>query len=135
MEHQTKEREDLYGFQVSPGEHIAANKDPILLPDKVPPNTEIRLAVKTLRNGRAGSGTMTRMADVKTWLARAEEEEEAKATGTKAFEGAGDTLRLLVRLIQQILDTREIPTEMLLTIVVLIPKGTNTRGLPRVRLA
>ena len=33
------------------------------------------------------------------WLRRAEEEEEAEKEGTEGLEGAGDTWRLLVRLI------------------------------------
>ena len=71
--------------------------------------------------------------DVKVWLARAEEEKEAEATGTEGLEGTGDTWRLLVRLIQHIWDTGEIPTQMLLTVVMLISKGTS-RGLRKIGL-
>ena len=106
MKRQTEEREDLYGFQVSPGEHMPINRDPILLPNKAPPDADIRAAVKRLRNGRTGGGTMMRTEDIKAWLARTKEEEEAEgeATGSGGLERARDTLRLLVRLIQHIWD-------------------------------
>ena len=77
MERQTEERDDLYGFQASPGEHIPANRDHILLPDEAPLDREIKAAVKTLRNWRMGGGTMMRAEDMKVWLVRAKEEEEA----------------------------------------------------------
>ena len=62
---------------------------------------------------------------LKVWLPRSEEEEEAEKEGTEGLEEAGDTWRLLVRLIQHIWDTGEIPSRMLLTIIVLIPKGNS----------
>ena len=60
---------------------------------------------------------------LKAWLRLAMEEEKAEEEGTEGLEGAGDTWRLLVRLIQHIWDTGEIPSRMLMTIIVLIPKG------------
>jgi hypothetical protein len=48
-------------------------------------------------------------------------EEEEK--GGKGSEAAGDLWRLLVRMLQRVWDTGEIPHQMLLTVVVLIPKG------------
>ena len=53
----------------------------------------------------------------------AEREEKARRDGVEGHEGAGDTWRLFVRLIQQVWDTGEISCQMLLTIVVLTPKG------------
>ena len=41
------------------------------------------------------------------------------------LEGAGDTWRLLVRLIQHIWDTGEILPQMLLTVIVLILRGNS----------
>ena len=125
MERQTQEREELYGYKALPGEHIPANRDPIPLPDKAPQDAEIRVAVKTLRNGRTNGGTMIQAEDLKGWLLRAEAEEKAQKDGTGGLEGTGDTWRMLVRLIQHIWDTGEIPAQMLLTVVVLIPKGTS----------
>ena len=57
---------------------------------------EIRAAVKKLRNGRPGGGTMMRAEEIKAWLTRAKEGEEAEAVGTKGLEGAADMWRLLV---------------------------------------
>ena len=126
MEQQTVEREDLYDFQASPGEHIPSNRDPTLLPDEAPPDEEVRSAVKALCNGRTDGASMMRAEHLKAWLRRAEEEEEeAEREGTEGLEGAGDTWRLLVRLVKHIWDTGEIPSQMLLTIIVLIPKGNS----------
>ena len=44
---------------------------------------------------------------------------------TKGLEGAGNTWRLLVRLIKHIWDTGEIPPQMLFTVIMLIPKGNS----------
>ena len=111
MERQMVEWEDLYGYQASPGEHIPSNRDPVPLPDEAPSDAGIKTAFKTLRNGRTGDGSMMRAKHLKAWLQRAEEEEEAtEKEGTKGLEGAGDTWRLLVRLIQHIWDTGEIPS-------------------------
>ena len=63
--------------------------------------------------------------DLKVWLACAKAEAKARQDGEGGLEGAGDTWRMLVRLIQHIWNTGEIPQRMLLTIVVLIPKGNS----------
>ena len=86
---------------------------------------EIRTAVKALRNGRTGGGSMMRAEHLKAWLRREEEEEAAEKEGTEGLEGAGDTWRLLVRLIQHSWDIGEIISRMLLRIIVLIPKGNS----------
>ena len=41
------------------------------------------------------------------------------------FQGRGDTWRMLVKLVQHIWETGEIPYQMLRVIVVLIPKGSS----------
>ena len=103
IERQTVERDELYGFQVPPDEHIPSNRDPTPLPNKAPPDAEIRTAVKALRNGRTGGGSMMWAEHLKAWLRRAEEEKEeeteAEKERTVGLEGAGDTWCLLVRLI------------------------------------
>ena len=71
MERQTVEGDNLYDFKASPGEHIPANRDPILLPHEVPPEAEIRAAVKALRNGRTDGGSMMQEENLKSWLRRA----------------------------------------------------------------
>merc|ERR1712127_458508 len=67
----------------------------------------------------------------KTWLRGVEDEEWAQRKGEEGHQGKGDTWRLLLKLIRHIWDTGEIPRQMLLTIVVLIPKGNsgNYRGI------
>ena len=62
---------------------------------------------------------------LKAWLRREEEGEEAEKEGIEGLEGVGDMWRLLVRLIQHIWDAGEIPSRMLLTIIVLISKGNS----------
>ena len=59
------------------------------------------------------------------WLKGVENEEKARENGEEGYEGAGDTWRLLLKLIRHIWDTGEIPRQMLLTIMVLIHKGNS----------
>ena len=75
MERQTVERENFYAYQALPGEHIPSNRDPVPLPDKAPPDADIRTTVKVLRNGRTGAESRMRAEHLKAWLPRAEEEE------------------------------------------------------------
>ena len=124
MERKTVEREELYYFQASLGEHTPANRDPILLLDDTPSDKGTRTAVNALRIGRTGGGSMIQAEDLKGWLQRAAENDAAEAEGTLGLEGAGDICRLLARLIRNIWDTREIPFKMLLTSYV-IPKGNS----------
>ena len=109
MDKQTEEREALYSYKASPGENIPANRDCTFLQDEAPTDEEIRAAVKILQNGRSGGGTNMRVEDMKGWLAQMEAEEKAKRKRVEGLEGAGDMLRLLVRLIQHIWNTGEIP--------------------------
>ena len=66
-----------------------------------------------------------RAEDLKCWLRGIEAEEKAEREGEEGFEGKGDTWRKLVRLIQHVWDTGEIPTQLLRIIIVLIPKGNS----------
>ena len=73
---------------------------------------------------------MMRAEDLKGWLRRTEEEgeeeeEEEEATRTEGLEGTSNTWHLLVQLIRHIWDTGEIPSQMLLTVTILIPKGNS----------
>ena len=63
--------------------------------------------------------------DLKDWFAGAEQEEAAENEGEEGHKGRGDMWRLLVKLIQHIWNTGEIPRQMLRTVIVLIPKGTS----------
>ena len=54
-------------------------------------------------------------------------EEKATKEGEEGHEGAGDTWRLFVRLLQHVWDTEEIPWQMLLSVVALrFRKGATT---------
>ena len=66
-----------------------------------------------------------RVEDIESWLARMQREEKAAREVEEGQEGAGDTWRLFVRLIEHMWETGEIPCQMLLIIVVLIPKGVG----------
>ena len=66
-----------------------------------------------------------RAEDTKEWLRGMENEKKAAEKGESGYEGAGDRWRLLLKLCQHVWETGEIPRQMLLTIVVLIPKGTS----------
>ena len=66
-----------------------------------------------------------RAEDLKEWLRGMEDEERAAKKGESGFKGAGDRWRLLLRLCEHVWETGEIPRQMLLTIVVLIPKGSS----------
>ena len=77
-----------------------------------------------------------RAEDVKGWLSGMEREERARKEGVEGQEGAGDSWRLFVQLLQHIWETGDIPRQMLLTIVVLIPKGGgNYRGIGLLEVA
>ena len=95
------------------------------LADGAPPDAELRTAVKKLRNGRVGGGSTMRAEDLKSWLQGVEREEEAAREGEEGHEGPGNTWCLFVRLLQRVWNEGEIPWQMLLSVVVLIPKGSN----------
>ena len=54
-----------------------------------------------------------------------ENEDQAIKKGESGYKGAGDRWSLLLKLCHHVWETGEIPRQMLLTIVVLIPKGTS----------
>ena len=54
-----------------------------------------------------------------------ENKEKTLVKGRGGFEGVGDTWHMLLKFIQSILNTGEIPHQMLLTIVVLVPKSNT----------
>ena len=102
-------REDLYGYQPPPGERIPRNADRAPSDDGPPTDEELREATKWSGNGKSGGASSMRAEDLKDWLRGVEEEEEAEAEETEGFQGRGDTWRMLVKLIQHIWETREIP--------------------------
>ena len=113
MERQTKGQEDLYGYQQPPGERILRNADRAPSDDGPPTDEELRGATRWSGNGKSGGASSMRAEDLKDWLRGAGEEEETEAEGTEGFRGRGDEWRLLVKLVQHIWETGEIPHQML----------------------
>ena len=64
-----------------------------------------------------------RAEDLKRLIKGAENKHKAQMKYKEGFEGTDGIWRLLLRLVQHVWDTGAIPYQMLLTIVVLIPKG------------
>ena len=81
MARQTKEREDLYARQEPPGDPIPCNASRPPLADGAPPDAELRVAVKNLRNGRTGGGSNMQTEDIKSWLRGMERDEKAANEG------------------------------------------------------
>ena len=118
-------REDLYGYQPSPGEPIPRNAERAPSDDNPPTDEELRRAAKRSGNGKSGGASAMRAEDLKEWLRGAEEEEKAEKEGKEGSKGRGGRWRLLVRLVKHIWESNEIPRQMLRMIVVLIPKGAS----------
>ena len=109
LEHQTKEREALYGYVQPPGEKMPKNADRALLDDKIPSDQELRQVTKRGMNNKNGGAVSMRVEDLKGWLAGAEREEKAEKEGGEGHEGRGGMWWLLVKLVQHIWNTGEIP--------------------------
>ena len=86
-----------------------------------PSNTKIRAAMMWCGSERAGGVSRIRAEDVKGRLQDMEQEEADE----EGCDNTGDTWRLVGRLMQHIWETGNIPQQMMLTIVVLIPKGNS----------
>jgi hypothetical protein len=113
----TQERIDLYTAAPPPGAPIPINVDPFDVNDEIPTDGEIREAVKSLRNGRAGGLGGMRAEHLKRWCRDVEEEEREDKWGP------GDKWRVLVQLIQTIWEHGSIPQQMTWMVIVLLPKG------------
>ena len=114
MERQTEERVELYRKRVSPRAPIPINITPVNILDSTPSDVKIRAAVKKSTNGRAGGASKMRAKHLKTWLAGMEREEDPE----HGEEGAGNIWKQLVKLVQAIWDTGEVPTPLRWVIVV-----------------
>ena len=125
LERQTADREELYRRRDPPGEPIPIHVEPFDVNDEVPPDGEIRAAVKRLSNGRAGGASSMRAEHMKEWLAGVEEEEqedEEAATAALA-KGTGDRWRVLVKLVRTMWSKGTLPDQQSWVIIVLLPKG------------
>ena len=92
---------------------------------------EARRVVKRSHNGHLGGVSKMRAEDLKTWLKGVENKEQVREKGEDGYKGVGDTWRLCLKLTRHIWDMGEILRQILLTIIVLIPKGNsgNYRGI------
>ena len=120
MERQTAERVALYTRRTPPGEPLLINITPVPIPDSAPTDSEVRNAAGELSNGRSGGASKMRAEHVKEWLQGIKREEDPKQNGN---QGAGDSWRLLMRLVTAVWETGTIPQQMGWVIVILIPKG------------
>ena len=108
LERQTAEREALHACVPPPGRRIPKNIDRPPQNDEAPSDDEVRAAVRACKNGRAGGGSKMKLEDLKNWLRMAEVEETEEG-----FAWRGDTWRMVVKLVQNIWETGEIPRQML----------------------
>ena len=74
-----------------------------------------------------------RAEDLKEWLCGMENKEMATKKRESEYEGAGNHCRLLVKRCEHVWETGKIPRQMILVIVVLVPKG-NSDGFRRIGL-
>ena len=114
MEAQTEEQEKLYARVPPLGDKIPSYVERPPMNDNHPANKDLRRAVKRSHNERSGSVSKMRAEDLKAWLKGAENEEQAREKGEEGYKGAGDSWRLLLKLIHHIWETGEIPRQMLL---------------------
>jgi hypothetical protein len=120
MEHQTLERVDLYARRESPGDPLPINVIPVVINNNVPTDSKLRQVARKLTNGQAVGAFGMRAKHVKEWLHNVQWEEDLEGHG---IDGAGDSLRLFVQLVQAAWAHRTILCQLLWIIVVLIPKG------------
>ena len=118
MERQTAEWVALYTWRTPPGEPLLINITPVPIPDSAPTDSEVRNAAGELSNGRSGGASKMRAEHVKEWLQGIKREEDPKQNGN---QGAGDSWRLLMRLVTAVWETGTIPQQLGWVIVVLIP--------------
>jgi hypothetical protein len=94
------------------------NVDPIPVPDGPPMDHEIWEGVANLRNGRAAGATGMKAEHLKEWFCGVRREESEDGV-----EGAGDSWRLFVSLMQATWKSSTVPTQMSWVVIVLLPKG------------
>ena len=111
----------MYVRRQSPGDPLPLHLTPVEIYDDVPTDSEIRIVVGGLTNGRGGGALGMRAEHVKAWLWGALQEDDPECRGN--FAGHGDNWKLFVELVQAVWTHGIIPRQMLWSIVVLIPKG------------
>ena len=106
-----------------PGDKVPSHIQRQLMNNEHPADKEVRWEVTVSHDRRSGGVSKIRAEGLKTWLKGDENKEQLREKGEDGYEGASDSWRLLLKLIHRILDTGEMPRQMLLTVVVLVPKG------------
>ncbi len=127
IERQTSGWVDLYARRQSPGDPLPLHLAPAEIDDDVPSDSKIRIVAGGLTNGRAGGASGMRDKHIKEWLWGVLEEEDPERQGRCI--GHGDNWKLFVDLVQAVWTHGIIPSQMIWSIVVLIPMGGG--GLPR----
>jgi hypothetical protein len=115
MDRQTS---DLYARRDSPGDPLPINFTPAEINDDIPSDGELRGVVGEITNSQAAGASSMRAKHVKEWLHGMRREEDPEGQGA---EGAGDSWRLFVRLVQATWTHGVIPRQLLWFIVVLMP--------------
>jgi hypothetical protein len=95
----------LYDHVPPPGDPIPPHIGRSLMEDSHPSDQEVRRAVKKGGNKRSGGASKMQTEDLKICLAVMENKERAREKGKPGYEEAGNTWRMLLKLIQHIWDT------------------------------
>jgi hypothetical protein len=119
---QTSERVDLYAQRESPGNPFPINVAPVEINDDVPSDGKLWQVAIELTNGQAAGASGMHAKHVREWLHGMRREEDPEGQGAN---GAGDSWRLFVQLVQVVWAHGVIPRQLLWSIVVLIPKGSR----------
>jgi hypothetical protein len=118
---QTAERVDLYRQRDSPGLPILVGGTPFEVRDNTPSDSEVRVAVAEITNGRSAGASRMRAEHLKDWLQGMHEEKDPDLGAQNAT--AGDKWRALLQLVQAMWDEGKIPPQLGWVITVFIPKG------------
>jgi hypothetical protein len=94
------------------------NVEPSAVPDVAPMDSELRVVVGKLGNGRAAGVTGMKAKHIKEWLGNTRREE-----AEDGVEGIGDRWQLFLALLQAVWECGSVPTQMIWIIIVLLPKG------------
>jgi hypothetical protein len=128
MERQMVEQVALYTQRPPSGEPLPINIAPILIPDGVSTDLEVRDAVCNLSNGRSGSTSNMHGEHIKEWLRGIQRKEDPQQNEDN--HSTGNLWHLLMRLVTAVWETSMVPQQLSWIIVVLIPKGRgNYQGL------
>ncbi len=110
MKRQTSEWVDLYARRDLPGNPLPINVTPAEINNDLPSDGELRGVVGELTDGRVAGASGMRAEHVKKWLHDMQREEGPEGQGA---EGAGDSWRLFIWLVQAAWTHGMIPCQLL----------------------